>query len=175
MFFSALLALKRKRYQENLLDQTEKQMLNLEELVHHIQFASMQSQVVDAWSNFVGPGKFEAAFHTTFVIDKSTVIQAMASGLVPVATDACGAAECITHGRDGLVVKSGDAEALAAIFRQLIADPARLEAMRAAAIRTAQEQTWARYGETLHALFSNGNSGTLPRKDTSDAALFRAR
>jgi hypothetical protein len=45
---SALLALKRKKYQENLLDQTEKQMLNLEELVHHIQFASMQSQVFAA-------------------------------------------------------------------------------------------------------------------------------
>lgn len=41
----------------------------------------MQSQVVDAWSNFVGPGKFEAAFHKAFVIDKSTVIQAMAEDL----------------------------------------------------------------------------------------------
>jgi charged multivesicular body protein 6 len=45
---NALLALKRKKYQENLLDQTERQMLNLEELVHSIQFAEMQKQVFDA-------------------------------------------------------------------------------------------------------------------------------
>jgi charged multivesicular body protein 6 len=45
---SALLALKRKRYQETLLSRTSAQMLNLEDLVHHIQFASMQSQVLEA-------------------------------------------------------------------------------------------------------------------------------
>jgi len=45
---TALLALKRKRYQETLLSRTEAQMLNLEELVHSIQFASVQAQVFAA-------------------------------------------------------------------------------------------------------------------------------
>lgn len=45
---SALLALKRRRYQEQLLSRTQAQMLNLEELVHSIQFASLQSQVFAA-------------------------------------------------------------------------------------------------------------------------------
>lgn len=45
---TALLALKRKRYQETLLSRTEAQMLNLEDLVHSIQFASVQAQVFAA-------------------------------------------------------------------------------------------------------------------------------
>lgn len=45
---TALLALKRKRYQETLLSRTEAQMLNLEELVHSIQFAAVQAQVFAA-------------------------------------------------------------------------------------------------------------------------------
>ena len=47
---NALLALKRKRYQERLLERTEGQMLNLEEMVHSLQFASMQAQVFAALS-----------------------------------------------------------------------------------------------------------------------------
>ncbi|MDP3703930.1 MAG: hypothetical protein Q8R78_06040 [Candidatus Omnitrophota bacterium] len=41
----------------------------------------MQSQVVDAWSKFAGPGKFEATFSKTFTVDKSTTVQAMAEDL----------------------------------------------------------------------------------------------
>lgn len=45
---NALLALKRKRYQERLLDRTERQLINLEEMVQSIQFASMQAEVFAA-------------------------------------------------------------------------------------------------------------------------------
>lgn len=45
---SAILALKRKKYQENLLEKTYGQMHNLEELVNHIEFASVQKDVFDA-------------------------------------------------------------------------------------------------------------------------------
>lgn len=45
---NALLALKRKRYQERLLDRTERQLLNLEDMVQSIQFASMQAEVFAA-------------------------------------------------------------------------------------------------------------------------------
>jgi len=45
---NAILALKRKRYQEQLLTRTEGEMLNLESLVQSIEFASMQSEVFQA-------------------------------------------------------------------------------------------------------------------------------
>ncbi|QWG22558.1 hypothetical protein KMZ93_21760 [Bradyrhizobium sediminis] len=40
-----------------------------------------QSQFVEAWSKFVGPGKYEATFSKTFSVDKSTAVQAMAEDL----------------------------------------------------------------------------------------------
>jgi hypothetical protein len=41
----------------------------------------MQSQVVNAWSEFAGPGKFEATFSKTFTVEKSTMVKAMAEDL----------------------------------------------------------------------------------------------
>jgi hypothetical protein len=41
----------------------------------------MQNQFVEAWSKFVGPGKFEATFTKTFTVDKTTTVQAMAEDL----------------------------------------------------------------------------------------------
>ena len=41
----------------------------------------MQNQFVEAWSKFVGPGKYEATFSKTFSVDKSTAVQAMAEDL----------------------------------------------------------------------------------------------
>ncbi|MGH6710019.1 MAG: hypothetical protein ACREEK_13710 [Bradyrhizobium sp.] len=41
----------------------------------------MQNQFVEAWSKFVGPGKYEASFSKTFSVDKTTPIQAMAEDL----------------------------------------------------------------------------------------------
>jgi hypothetical protein len=44
-----LLALKRRKYQENMLQKTEGHLINLETMVNSIEFASLQSQVVDAF------------------------------------------------------------------------------------------------------------------------------
>jgi hypothetical protein len=41
----------------------------------------MQNQFVEAWSKFVGPGKYEATFSKKFTVDKTTPIQAMAEDL----------------------------------------------------------------------------------------------
>ncbi len=41
----------------------------------------MQNQFVEAWSKFVGPGKYEATFTKSFTVDKTTPIQAMAEDL----------------------------------------------------------------------------------------------
>lgn len=47
----ALLALKKKRYQSTLIDKTEGQMMNIEQLCNSIEFAAVQSKVFDALKN----------------------------------------------------------------------------------------------------------------------------
>ncbi|KAI8055613.1 vacuolar protein sorting-associated protein 20-like protein [Syncephalis plumigaleata] len=47
----ALLALKKRRYQEGLLEKTDAQLLNLEELTYSIEFAAVQRQVIEGIRN----------------------------------------------------------------------------------------------------------------------------
>ncbi len=67
-------------------------------------------------------------------------LEAMACGVVPVATRTGGVGELITHGEDGYMEAVGDADAMAARVRELFADPVRRRAMAAAARRTAQKR-----------------------------------
>ncbi len=48
--------------------------------------------------------------------------QGMSCGLAPLSSDRTGAQEIVTHGRDGLLFKPGDVDALEAAIRQLCAD-----------------------------------------------------
>ena len=65
-------------------------------------------------------------------------LEAMACGVVPVATRTGGVGELIAHGQDGYLEAVGDVDAMAARVRELFADPVRRGAMAAAARRTAQ-------------------------------------
>ncbi|MDL4773958.1 glycosyltransferase family 4 protein [Actinomadura xylanilytica] len=67
-----------------------------------------------------------------------TIIEAFACG-VPVVSFDCpqGPGEIITHGRNGLLVPSGDTDALADALCELITDPARRQVMGATAHQTA--------------------------------------
>ncbi|CAO3663573.1 unnamed protein product [Rhizopus microsporus] len=47
----ALLALKKKKYQEQLLEKTNQQLLNLEELTHSIEYALVEKQVLEGLKN----------------------------------------------------------------------------------------------------------------------------
>ncbi len=67
-------------------------------------------------------------------------LEAMACGVVPVATRTGGVGELITHGEDGYMEAVGDVDAMAARVRELFADPVRRGAMAAAARRTAQQR-----------------------------------
>lgn len=68
-----------------------------------------------------------------------TIIEAMGHGVPVVSTDCpTGPREIITDGVDGLLVRNGDAEALAQGMLALIDDPARRSAMGAQARRTAE-------------------------------------
>ncbi|KAG1055360.1 hypothetical protein G6F43_002686 [Rhizopus delemar] len=47
----ALLALRKKKYQEQLLEKTEQQLMNLEELTHSIEYALVEKQVLEGLKN----------------------------------------------------------------------------------------------------------------------------
>src|SRR5262249_18040082 len=58
-----------------------------------------------------------------------TSIEAQASGVPVVVSDAGGLPETVLPGESGVTFRSGDAEALAASILDLLADPARVQAM----------------------------------------------
>jgi glycosyltransferase involved in cell wall biosynthesis len=77
----------------------------------------------------------------------NVVMEALASGC-PCAV-AHGAISVIEHGRDGWVLPNGDAEALAALLRQLSADPVQLSAFRFTARQKALRHSWAQFHRRL--------------------------
>jgi glycosyltransferase involved in cell wall biosynthesis len=78
-----------------------------------------------------------------------TQIEAMAHGLPVIATPNCGAV--VDHGRDGLIVPAGDANALATAIADLGDDRSRLRAMSEAALAKSQQFSLAAYAERLDA------------------------
>ena len=79
------------------------------------------------------------------------VFEAMASGAVPVISDAAGAP--VDHGADGLIHRAGDVAALTGDLAALAADPARLAAMRARALARRDELTWRSAGGDLRSAY----------------------
>ena len=79
------------------------------------------------------------------------VFEAMASGAVPVVSDAAGAP--VDHGVDGLVHAAGDVAALTGDLAALAADPARLAAMRSRALARRDELTWRSAGADLRTAY----------------------
>jgi glycosyltransferase involved in cell wall biosynthesis len=73
--------------------------------------------------------------------------EALASGCVPVVSNASGAV--CEHGRNGLVHKVADVETLAAHITALHEDPAMLERLRESCLQTAPEYTWTKAGARL--------------------------
>jgi glycosyltransferase involved in cell wall biosynthesis len=78
-------------------------------------------------------------------LDQSgALLRALGAGVPAVAYDVGGIAEPVRRFQAGRVVPAGDVEALAAAARELLDDPARLEAARAGARRAREELTWDR-------------------------------
>src|SRR5262249_43035807 len=79
------------------------------------------------------------------------VFEAMASGAVPLVSDASGAP--VEPGTDGLVHEAGDVPALAKDRAGRAADPAGLAAMRAAALARRDELSWSTAGIELRTAY----------------------
>jgi len=83
--------------------------------------------------------------------------EALTRGIPVVCTDTLGPEEVVEHGGNGLVVPAGDAPALAAALRSLVADPSLLARLRAGclpllAVRSVDDQVEGlerRYGRLL--------------------------
>lgn len=77
------------------------------------------------------------------------VTEAFAQGLPVITTDRAGAADLIQHGVNGLIVPSGDAEALADTLQWCVSHRAELRSMRKAALETAAKWQWSDYRRSL--------------------------
>jgi hypothetical protein len=77
--------------------------------------SQMQSKVVDAWSSFTGPGKFEAVFNEKINVEKSSQIQVMAEDLTNPIGQSTGwkvaQLDCSGAGGGGLAGTPGSANA----------------------------------------------------------------
>jgi len=77
-------------------------------------------------------------------------LEALASGCPPVVGERCGAAELLTEGRDGEIVRSlDDPEELAAKLADVMDAPARREAAR----RAAAPHTWERHAAAVARIY----------------------
>jgi len=81
-----------------------------------------------------------------------TLIQAMASGLVPIFTPTSGASELVGP-EEGIAVPAGNSEALAQAIHELFNHPERREFYRQKAIQRAQAIPWEAYRDRLSELF----------------------
>lgn len=79
------------------------------------------------------------------------ILEAMASGCVPLASDAC--TEICRDMENGLTHRAGDAAALSRQITRLHEDRPLLARLRAAGLRTAPEFTWAAAGAKLFDLY----------------------
>jgi glycosyltransferase involved in cell wall biosynthesis len=96
------------------------------------------------------------------------VVEAMASGCVPLVSEAC--AEVAEHGRSGLRHAVGDVETLSAQLTALDGDRAALARLREACLRAAGEHTWSRAGELLVSAYRQAVAGVEPISGRSGLA-----
>jgi glycosyltransferase involved in cell wall biosynthesis len=99
------------------------------------------------------------------------LLEAMASGLVTVATDRSGACECITHEKHGLIVPSQDVHALAAAIQWCYERPEQVRAMgKAARAKIESHFTLDHYNQRVIALYRHLAS-SVPGREASVSHL----
>lgn len=83
-----------------------------------------------------------------------TLIQAMASGLVPIFSDRCGAGELVRE-NEGIKVHAGSADDIARALKFLMENPVKLSAFQVEAARRAKEVGWITYNQQLSNLIQS--------------------
>lgn len=98
-------------------------------------------------------------------------VEALASGAVPLVSDAC--TEVCVDGDNALVHRVGDVDALSAQFTALATDEQLLQRLRAGCLRTAPEHTWTAAGARLLEVYRNVVS-SRDRSESGPRALAGA-
>ncbi len=80
-------------------------------------------------------------------------LEAMASGLPVVTTPRSGAAELISNGENGFVVRYGDIEGISSAVRRIYAEPELGAEIGRNARLTAEKCTWGVYEERIAKVF----------------------
>jgi len=105
------------------------------------------------------------------------ITEAMGSGCVPLASDAC--TEICSHMKTGLVHKVGDVEALTEHITILYEDRALLNRLRVASLKTCSNITWTAAGTKLLDVYRETIAAHRPgvlrgRPQSPDAICVRA-
>lgn len=90
------------------------------------------------------------------------LVEAMACGLVPIATGVGGAPSVVVPERNGFLVRVGDSAAIVGAILQLAGDRQRLMRMRELASETARHYRWGEIATQTIALYSRLLSRTAP-------------
>ena len=92
------------------------------------------------------------------------LLEAMASGRPVVASDIPGYRTVVDDGREGLLVRPRDPEALAAALRRLIADGELRERMGAAGLARADEYSWPKIAARVLTVYETTRAAVAPRR-----------
>jgi glycosyltransferase involved in cell wall biosynthesis len=104
---------------------------------------------------YLGTDELVAAMHRTDVLVLPSrhdsfgrvVVEAMATGLPVLVSEHVGAKQVLAEGENGWIVPAENVDALAEQMRWCVEHPDRVADMQDAAIRAAQDYTWAAYRE----------------------------
>jgi glycosyltransferase involved in cell wall biosynthesis len=84
------------------------------------------------------------------------LLEALASGLPIITTEATAGPDLINHETEGLLIPSGDLSRLRDAIQFFVDNPDRIESMSAAARRCAEKYSWEAYGERWNQILRAG-------------------
>ena len=103
-------------------------------------------------------------YDSTEQVTSGVLVEALAAGKPVVATEFPHAVEMLSAGA-GIVVPSGDSNAMAAALRRMITSPREMETMRRAAERLASKLDWASVASSYEVIFRDLARGQIGAAD----------